>query len=72
DAKTAHDSLQADINKLPISSMQLDISSIKTNINTALNRISALENKETFHYSSSLSDAKSYSANNPQVLVGSS
>lgn len=71
DAKTAHDSLQANINKLPISTMQTDISSIKTNINTALNRISALENKETFHYSSSLSDAKTYSANNPQVLVGS-
>lgn len=65
DAKTAHDSLQANINKLPISTMQSDIS-------TALNRISALENKETYHYSNSISDAKTYSANNPQVLVGSS
>lgn len=65
DAKTAHDGLQANIDKLPISKMQSDIS-------TALNRISALENKEIYHYSSSLSDAKSYSANNPQVLVGSS
>ena len=64
DAKTAHDGLQADINKLPISKMQSDIS-------TALSRISALENKEIYHYSSSLSDAKTYSANNPQVLVGS-
>ena len=72
DAKTAHDSLQANINKLPISSMQSDISSAKANINTALNRISALENKEIYHYSSSLSDAKTYSENNPQVLVGSS
>ena len=72
DAKSAHDSLQANIDKLPISSMQTDISSIKTNINTALNRISALENKETFHYSSSLSDAKTYSENNPEVLVASS
>lgn len=71
DAKSAHDSLQANIDKLPISTMQSDISSAKANINTALNRISALENKETFHYSSSLSDAKTYSANNPQVLVGS-
>lgn len=65
DAKTAHDSLQADINKLPISKMQSDIS-------TALNRISALENKEIYHYSSSLSDAKTYSENNPEVLVASS
>ena len=65
DAKTAHDGLQANINKLPISSMQSDIS-------TALNKISALENREIYHYSSSLSDAKSYSANHPQVLVGSS
>ena len=64
DAKTAHDSLQANINKLPISTMQSDIS-------TALNRISALENKETYHYSNSISDAKTYSANKPQVLVGS-
>lgn len=72
DAKTAHDSLQANINKLPISTMQSDISSAKANINTALNRISALENKETFHYSSSLSDAKTYSENNPEVLVASS
>ena len=72
DAKTAHDGLQANIDKLPISSMQSEISSAKTNINTALNRISALENKETYHYSSSISDAKTYSANNPQVLVGSS
>ena len=64
DAKTAHDSLQANINKLPISTMQSDIS-------TALNRISALENKETYHYSNSISDATTYSANNPQVLVGS-
>ena len=52
------------INSLPISTMQSDIS-------TALNRISALENKETYHYSNSISDAKTYSANNPQVLVGS-
>ena len=65
DAKTAHDGLQANIDKLPISKMQSDIS-------TALNRISALENKEIYHYSSSLSDAKTYSENNPQVLVGSS
>ena len=65
DAKSAHDSLQANIDKLPISTMQSDIS-------TALNRISALENKETYHYSNSISDAKTYSANNPQVLVGSS
>ena len=65
DAKTAHDSLQANINKLPISKMQSDI-------NTALNRISALENKETYHYSNSISDAKTYSANNPDVLVSSS
>ena len=72
DAKTAHDGLQSNINKLPISSMQSDISSAKTNINTALNRISALENKETYHYSSSISDAKTYSENKPQVLVGSS
>ena len=64
DAKSAHDSLQTTINKLPISKMQSDIS-------TALNRISALENKETYHYSNSISDAKTYSANNPQVLVGS-
>ena len=52
------------INSLPISTMQSDIS-------TALNRITSLENREIYHYSSSLSDAKSYSANNPQVLVGS-
>ena len=65
DAKSAHDSLQANIDKLPISKMQSDI-------NTALNRISALENKETYHYSSTLSDAKSYSASHPQVIVGSS
>lgn len=52
------------INSLPISTMQSDI-------NTALSRISALENKETYHYSNSISDAKSYSANKPQVLVGS-
>lgn len=52
------------INSLPISTMQSDIS-------TALNRISALENKEIYHYSSSLSDAKTYSENKPQVLVGS-
>ena len=52
------------INSLPISTMQ-------SNISTALNRISALENREIYHYSSSLSDAKSYSANKPQVLVGS-
>ena len=64
DAKSAHDSLQTTINKLPISSMQSDIS-------TALNRISALENKETYHYSNSISDAKTYSANNPDVLVSS-
>ena len=64
DAKSAHDSLQANINKLPISKMQSDI-------NTALNRISALENKETYHYSNSISDAKTYSANNPDVLVSS-
>ena len=72
DAKTSHDSLQANIDKLPISTMQSDISSAKANINTALNRISALENKETYHYSSSLSDAKTYSENNPEVLVASS
>lgn len=71
DAKSAHDSLQANIDKLPISKMQSDISSVKANINTALNRISALENKEIYHYSNSISDGKSYSANNPQVLVGS-
>lgn len=65
DAKSAHDSLQANIDKLPISKMQSDI-------NTALNRISALENKETYHYSNSISDAKTYSANNPDVLVSSS
>ena len=65
DAKTAHDGLQSNINKLPISKMQSDIS-------TALNRISALENKEIYHYSSSLSDAKTYSENNPEVLVASS
>ena len=65
DAKSAHDGFQANIDKLPISKMQSDIS-------TALNRISALENKETYHYSSSISDAKTYSENNPQVLVGSS
>ena len=65
DAKLAHDSLQANIDKLPISKMQSDIS-------TALNRISALENKETYHYSNSISDAKTYSANNPDVLVSSS
>lgn len=64
DAKSAHDSLQANIDKLPISKMQSDI-------NTALNRISALENKEIYHYSSSLSDAKTYSENNPEVLVAS-
>lgn len=52
------------INSLPISTMQSDIS-------TALNRVTALENREIYHYSSSLSDAKSYSANKPQVLVGS-
>ena len=65
DAKTGHDVLQANIDKLPISTMQIDIS-------TALNRISVLENKETYHYSSTLSDAKSYSASHPQVIVGSS
>ena len=64
DAKSAHDSLQTTIDKLPISKMQSDI-------NTALNRISALENKETYHYSNSISDAKTYSANNPDVLVSS-
>lgn len=65
DAKSAHDSLQANIDKLPISTMQSDIS-------TALNRITALENRETYHYSNSISDAKTYSANNPDVLVSSS
>ena len=65
DAKSAHDSLQTTINKLPISTMQSDIS-------TALNRITALENRETYHYSNSISYAKAYSENNPQVLVGSS
>lgn len=65
DAKSAHDSLQANIDKLPISTMQSDIS-------TALNRITALENRETYHYSNSISAAKTYSANNPDVLVSSS
>lgn len=64
DAEILENMLTAKINNLPISTMQ-------NSINLALNKITALEARETFHYSSSISDAKSYSENNPQVLVGS-
>lgn len=48
-----------------------DLSKLQANVNTALNRITALENREIFHYSSSIADGQAYSANNPQVIVGS-
>lgn len=48
-----------------------DLSKLQTNVNNAINRITALENREIFHYSSSIADGQAYSANNPQVIVGS-
>lgn len=64
DAETLESTLTAKINNLPITTMQ-------NSINLALNKITALEARETFHYSSSISEAKTYSESNPQVLVGS-
>ena len=64
DAETLESMLTAKINNLPIATMQ-------NSINLALNKIMALEARETFHYSSSISEAKTYSESNPQVLVGS-
>ena len=63
DAETLESMLTAKINNLPIATMQ-------NSIDLALNKITALETRETFHYSSSISDAKTYSESNPQVLVG--
>ena len=64
DAEILESMLTAKINNLPIATMQ-------NSIDLALNKITALETRETFHYSSSISDAKTYSESNPQVLVGS-
>lgn len=84
DAKADVANLSSEINKRPLTVNNIapddkgnialvipDLSTLQKDVDTALNRITALENREIYHYSSSLSDAKTYSANNPQVLVGS-
>lgn len=84
DAKADVTNLSTEINKRPLTVNNIspddkgnialeipDLSTLQKDVDTALNRITALENREIYHYSSSLSDAKTYSENNPQVLVGS-